>query len=105
MISFAGIRAESIMLCLYISDGRQMHRKLRSHHHNHSSMERRQMGENLVANKDIENHQMIPRTQTTTPPKPLTPKELYDLLVPKLKAIKIDQEMKDLLSRKLTEVK
>lgn len=47
---------------------------------------------------------MIPRTQSTTIPKQLTPKELYDALVPKLKIVREEQEMREILNRKLTEV-
>lgn len=47
---------------------------------------------------------MIPRTQSTTLPKQLTSKELYDALVPKLRAVKEDQEMRELLHKKLAEV-
>ncbi|XP_070498680.1 axin isoform X2 [Chironomus tepperi] len=84
-------------------DGRPQ-RRHHHHHHHQSSLERRMIRENIAIN-NTESLTVIPRTQRVdVKSHTLSSEEFLKILLPKLEAVKKEQDRMELLNKKLLEV-
>lgn len=84
------------------TDGRP--RRHHHHHHHQSSLERRMIRENIAIN-NTESLTVIPRTQRVdVKSHTLSSEEFLKILMPKLEAVKKEQDRMELLNKKLLEV-
>ncbi|CAG9806135.1 unnamed protein product [Chironomus riparius] len=85
------------------TDGRPQ-RRHHHHHHHQSSLERRMIRENIAIN-NTESLTVIPRTQRVdVKSHSLSSEEFLKILLPKLEAVKKEQDRMELLNKKLLEV-
>nr|XP_029736142.1 axin-like isoform X1 [Aedes albopictus]XP_029736143.1 axin-like isoform X1 [Aedes albopictus]XP_029736144.1 axin-like isoform X1 [Aedes albopictus]XP_029736145.1 axin-like isoform X1 [Aedes albopictus]XP_029736146.1 axin-like isoform X1 [Aedes albopictus] len=84
------------------ADGRP-HSQSKHHYRHHTSIERRLMNENAIANEEPDAFAIIPRTHRQFQ-KPLPPDQFVSVLTNKLKMVQQERENKELLSKKLQEI-
>ncbi|XP_021709960.1 axin isoform X1 [Aedes aegypti] len=84
------------------ADGRP-HSQSKHHYRHHTSIERRLMNENAIANEEPDAFAIIPRTHRQFQ-KPLPPDQFVSVLTSKLKMVQQERENKELLSKKLQEI-